>query len=62
VKLSPRHEPTVQAKIGLSKCVGGLVEKYHLTYPELIAILAQEIEGWTKFQIRDERKEPNKVD
>jgi hypothetical protein len=57
MKLPARHEPTVKAKIEIEKAIAAAVGIHELTYAELMWILAQEMAGWTKWQIRDEREE-----
>lgn len=61
MKLSPPHEPTTLAGIEVSAAVVDIVRKHDLTFAELISILVREIAAWTKFQIRDERAEPEEI-
>ena len=56
MKLSPRHEPVIRASIAIQEAVISAVEKYGLTFAELVSILGGIIVGWTRMEIQDERQ------
>lgn len=57
ITIHSRHEQVSRAGIDIMTAVADAVKKYDLTYGELTAILARELAGWAKYQIRDERKD-----
>ena len=58
IKLHVRHEPTIRAGIDISIAIGSAVEKYELTYGEIMRILSDCMCEWAGYQIKNERKAP----
>lgn len=56
MRLHARHDQTAMASMAISAAVCDAVKQFDLTYAELVAMLAQEIVSWTKYQVREERE------
>ena len=56
MKMHPRHEITVKAKLEISEAVTNAIGKHHLTYPEIFSILGQVFCEWAKWALKDERE------
>jgi hypothetical protein len=54
-KLSERHAPCAKARASISSAVITAVGEHGLTYAELVAILTDEIRGWTNEELKAER-------
>lgn len=54
-QFQPRHQPVTDAKIEIRQAILKAADKYELTYGELTNILAQELAGFSKDQIKKER-------
>jgi hypothetical protein len=57
MKLHRRHDQVSRASIEINEAVNRIAAAHDLTYAELMSLLVQNIAMWTKFQIRDERKQ-----
>lgn len=55
MQIHPRHKPVTDAKIEIGRAILNAAEKYELTYGELTNIIAQELAGLSKDQIKKER-------
>lgn len=55
MQIHPRHQPVTDAKIEIGQAILKAADKYELTYGELTNILAQELAGFSKDQIKKER-------
>lgn len=57
MKLHPRHDQNVKARLAIQEAVIAAVKDFDLTFAELISILAGQINSWTVLQVRSERLE-----
>lgn len=56
MELHPRHKAVTDAQIEIGQAIIQTSNKYDLTHAELTHILAQELAGFSKDQIKRERK------
>ncbi len=61
MKLHPRTVAVKHAALEIGQMVNTTVKNYELTYGELMRILAQELDSWARYLVRDERH-PNEPD
>ena len=54
--ISQRDTTVSKAKIELSQALSDIIERHGLTYGEIFAILASELQGWAKLMVRSERE------
>ena len=60
MNLHERSEAVAKARLEIREFITGAIGKHGLTYGELLSILGQEICGWAKLLVLDERGEANK--
>jgi hypothetical protein len=56
MKLHERHDQVTRAGLEIQGAVLTAVQKYKLTFAELVGILANCIAGWAKSEVREERQ------
>jgi hypothetical protein len=55
VRLHPRRAIVSKARIEIGAAVNDAIGKHDLTYAELFGILAEVMQSWAKYAVRDER-------
>lgn len=56
MKMHPRHDSYVKARIELQEALTNAIGKHQLTYPEIFGILGELLQTWDKWALKDERE------
>ena len=56
LKIHPRHKKVSTARNEISTAICNTINTHELTYGELFSIISNELQSWSGYLIKDERK------